>query len=135
MGSIAKTFRTIRTSLAHIKEKEVPHWKEQGAKFKLIAGKAFNKTSPTPVHSELYFIERKSSKKQQINIEKDLYGESALYILEVSIKADEYNYDLKQILVAKDSSLCSFEMEAETTIYIFGGALSLRRNVISIEIL
>ncbi|MBJ7882923.1 pirin-like C-terminal cupin domain-containing protein, partial [Gelidibacter salicanalis] len=38
-----------------------------------------------------------------------------------SINADGYNYGPKQILVAKDSTLCSFEMEPETTVYIFGG--------------
>ncbi len=105
----------------HIEEQEIPHWTEQGAQFKLIAGKAFDKTSPVPVHSELYFIEIKSTDKQQITIGEDLYGESALYILNGSINADGYNYGPKQILVAKDSTLCSFEMEPDTTVYIFGG--------------
>src|SRR5699024_4360446 len=93
----------------------------RGAQFKLIAGKAIDKTSPVPVHSKLYFIEIKSTKKQQIDIGKDLYGENALYILEGSINADSHHYGPKQILVAKDSTLCSFEIGADTTIYIFGG--------------
>ncbi len=119
--ALPKHLEHSEPSFAHIEENEVPHWKEQGAQFKLIAGKAFGKTSPVPVHSELYFIEIKSSHKQQITIGQDLYGESALYILQGSINADGYNYGPKQILVAKESTLCSFEMEAETTVYIFGG--------------
>ena len=87
----------------------------------MIAGKAFGKTSPVPVHSDLYFIEIKTTDKKQIAIGEDLYGESALYILEGSINADGYNYGSKQILVAKDSTLCTFEMEENTTVYIFGG--------------
>lgn len=119
--ALPKHLEQCEPSFAHIEETEIPHWQEQGAEFKLIAGTAFGKTSPVPVHSELYFIEIKSSSKQQINIGENLYGESALYILEGSINADGFNYESKQILVAKDSTLCSFEIEANSTIYIFGG--------------
>ncbi len=119
--ALPKHLEHSEPSFAHIEEKDIPQWNDQGAEFKLIAGKAFDKTSPVPVHSELYFIEIKSTEKQRINIGKDLYGESALYILEGSINADGHNYGPKQILVAKDSTLCSFEMKPETTLYILGG--------------
>ncbi|HLS31394.1 MAG TPA: pirin family protein, partial [Flavobacteriaceae bacterium] len=119
--ALPKHLEQSEPTFHHIEEKDIPHWSEKGAKFKLIGGKAFGKTSPVPVHSELYFIEIKNTNKQLIDIGDDLYGESALYILEGSINADGYNYGPKQILVAKDSTLCSFEMEAGTTVYIFGG--------------
>ncbi|MCM4166628.1 hypothetical protein KCTC52924_01474 [Arenibacter antarcticus] len=119
--ALPKHLEQMEPTFEHIAEEDIPHWSEQGAQFKLIAGKAFDRTSPVPVHSELYFIEIKSTDKQQITIGEDLYGESALYILNGSINADGYNYGPKQILVAKDSTLCSFEMEPETTVYIFGG--------------
>ena len=119
--ALPKNLEQSEPSFTHIEEKEIPTWSKQGARFKLIAGKAFDKKSPVPVHSDLYFIEIKSDRKQQINIGEDLYGESALYILEGSINADGHNYGNKQILVSKDSTLCSFEMEPNTTIYIFGG--------------
>src|SRR5690625_2555936 len=119
--ALPKHLEQMEPTFTHIEAEDIPHWTEQGAKFKLIAGKAFNKESPVPVHSELYFIEIKSTEKKQIDIGDDLYGESALYILEGSINADGHNYEPKQILVAKDSTLCSFEMEPNTTIYIFGG--------------
>ena len=44
-----------------------------------------------------------------------------MYILEGGINADGHSYEPKHILIAKDSTLCSFEMEANTTVYIFGG--------------
>lgn len=119
--ALPKHLEKSEPSFSHIPEEDIPSWKEDGAKFKLIAGKAFDKESPVPVHSDLYFIEIKSHKKQQINIGKDLYGESALYILEGGINADGHSYEPKHILIAKDSTLCSFEMEANTTVYIFGG--------------
>ncbi len=119
--ALPKHLEKSEPSFSHIPEEYIPSWEEDGAKFKLIAGKAFDKESPVPVHSNLYFIEIKSDKKQQINIGKDLYGESALYILEGGINADGHSYEPKHILIAKDSTLCSFEMEANTTVYIFGG--------------
>ncbi|GGG40936.1 hypothetical protein GCM10011532_25820 [Christiangramia forsetii] len=119
--ALPKNLEQMQPTFAHFEEKDIPHWSEQGAQFKLIAGKAFGKVSPVPVHSELYFIEIKSKEKQQINIGKELYGESALYILEGSVTADGHHYGTKQILVAKESTLCSFDMEPNTTLYVFGG--------------
>lgn len=69
----------------------------------------------------MYFIELKSTIKQTVDLGKHLFGESALYILEGSIVSEEHTYQSKQILIAKDSSLCSFTMNKNTTVYIFGG--------------
>jgi len=108
-------------SFTHIDAEQLPSWTEDGVSFKLIAGEAFGKKSPVPVYSALYFVEIKSSETKKINIGKDLFGESALYILDGAITSDGHTYGPKQILVAKDTSLCEFEIEANSTIYIFGG--------------
>ncbi len=108
-------------SFTHVSADEVPSWEDNNVHFKLIAGKAFGKQSPVPIYSPLYFIEIKSSETKTISIGEHLFGESALYILEGSIKSDGYTYETKQLLVAKDSTLCAFEIEANSTIYIFGG--------------
>lgn len=108
-------------SFTHVQANKIPTWETNGIQFKLIAGKAFGKQSPVPVYSPLYFIEIKSSNAQTVSIGEHLFGESALYILEGSIISDGHTYTPKQLLVAKDSTLCSFEIAANTTIYIFGG--------------
>lgn len=66
-------------------------------------------------------IEIKSKSEQVVSIGDQLYGESGLYILEGSIKSGGHEYGPKQILVAKDSTLCEFTISANSTIYIFGG--------------
>ena len=111
----------MEPSFVHIEADKVPYWTENGLSFKLIAGEFQGRKSEVPTYSTLYFIEIKSSKKQKVNIGNDLFGESALYILEGSINSDGTNFGPKQILIAKVSSLCEFEMEENTTIYIFGG--------------
>ena len=66
-------------------------------------------------------MEIKSKQKTILKIGDFLYGESALYILEGAIIDDNHRYESKQILIAKDAKLCHFEMEENTTVYIFGG--------------
>lgn len=108
-------------SFTHVSANEIPSWEDDGVQFKLIAGKAFGKQSPVPVYSPLFFIEIKSEITKTVTIGEHLFGESALYILEGSITSDGHTYESKQLLVAKDSTLCSFEISANSTIYIFGG--------------
>ena len=105
----------------HIEENEMPVWESEGTAFKLIAGEAFGKKSPVPVFSPLYFLELKTTSRQTVKIGEYLYGESALYILEGAIESEGNVYEPKQILIAKDSQLCEFEMHENTTVYIFGG--------------
>lgn len=105
----------------HIEENEMPVWESGGVSFKLIAGEAFGQKSPVPVFSPLYFLELKTTTRKTVKIGEFLYGESALYILEGAIESEGNVYGPKQILIAKDSQLCEFEMHENTTVYIFGG--------------
>lgn len=105
----------------HIEEKELPSWEDKGVRYKLIAGTVLGHRSPVPVHSPLYMIEIKSEKKQTVDIGNHLYGESGLYILDGGIESDGHVYGPKQMLVAKDSSVCAFTILENTTLYIFGG--------------
>ncbi|MGV8813570.1 MAG: pirin-like C-terminal cupin domain-containing protein [Gelidibacter sp.] len=59
--------------------------------------------------------------KQTVNIGDELYGGSGLYILEGAIESEGNVYDPKQLLAAKDSTLCEFTIQENNTIYIFGG--------------
>lgn len=119
--ALPKHLEQMEPSFAHIEAHELPEWKIGSVSAKLIAGEAFGRKSPVPVYSPLYFIELKSTEKQTLNIGSELYGESGLYILEGSIENDGNNYVTKRLLIAKDSTLCEFTMNENTTVYIFGG--------------
>jgi len=105
----------------HLDSSQIPSWTEGYTKFKLIAGEALGKKSSVPVYSKLYMLEIKSEIRQRIKLGHELYGESGLYILEGRIESEGNTYLPKHILVAKGSIICEFVMEANTTIYIFGG--------------
>ena len=119
--ALPKELEQMDPNFTHVEADDIPAWEENGVSYKLIAGEVFGKKSPVPVYSPLYFIEIKSETTQKINIGNHLFGESGLYILEGSIKSGEDIYDPKQILITNDSTLCEFEITANSTVYIFGG--------------
>ncbi|SCX91714.1 pirin family protein [Flavobacterium caeni] len=119
--ALPKELEQMEPSFYHASDHEIPHWQQDGISFKLIAGEVFGRKSPVPVYSPLYLIEIKSNARQTVSIGDELFGESALYILEGSIENDGHTYGPKQILVANDVKLCAFTMAENTTVYIFGG--------------
>ncbi len=119
--ALPKDLEQMEPEFFHIDQEQIPTWTDGDLHFKLVAGEAFGRKSPVPVYSKLYMLEIKSKTKQTLNIGDQLYGESGLYILEGGIESEGNVYDSKQLLVAKESSLCEFTIQANSTIYIFGG--------------
>lgn len=119
--ALPKELENTDPSFYHTEAKDIPAWENDKLIFKLIAGKAFGKESPVPVHSELYFIEIKSSEEAVVDIGGNLYGEVGIYTLNGSIEIEGETHGEKQLLVCQNSKLCSFKMAANSTIYIFGG--------------
>lgn len=119
--ALPKDLEQMEPSFAHISKEELPTWNEGDSQFTLIAGKAFGRESAVPVYSPLYMIEIKSKARTELSLGDQLFGESGIYILEGGIEEGGNTFGPKQLLVAKDHSLCTFTMEANTTIYIFGG--------------
>ncbi len=119
--ALPKELEDMDPSFHHVEAAHIPFWKDGHASFRLIAGEAFGRKSPVPVYSRQFFIEIHSDEQQQINIGEHLFGESGLYILEGGIEHDGHTYGPRQILVAKDATLCAFTLNPGTTVYIFGG--------------
>jgi redox-sensitive bicupin YhaK (pirin superfamily) len=119
--ALPKALEQMDPTFTHIAENDIPAWEEDGVSFKVIAGEAMGKKSPVPVYSPLYMIEIKTTEHKTINVGSGLFGESALYILEGSVISEGNTFEPKHILIAKDSKLCTFELTANSTIYIFGG--------------
>lgn len=119
--ALPKDLEQMDPEFFHIDQEQIPAWTEGDIQFKLIAGEAFGRKSAVPVYSKLYMIEIKSKTSQKVAIGEQLYGESGLYILDGGIESDGNIYQPKQLLVAKESSLCQFTIDANSTVYIFGG--------------
>ncbi len=119
--ALPKHLEQMDPEFFHADADELPTWENEGIHYKLIAGTASGHQSPIPVYSPLYLIELKSKNQTSVKIGNELFGESGIYILEGGIESEGNIFGPKQLLVAKDSSLCEFTMQENTTIYIFGG--------------
>ena len=119
--ALPKEFEEMDCSFYHADTGDLPAWQEGDVSYKLIAGKFSGHESPVPVYSPLYFIEIKSKSEQTISLGDRLYGESGLYILDGAVEGEGHIFEPRQLLVAKESKLCSFNMLADSTVYIFGG--------------
>lgn len=120
--ALPKELEFMQPEFHHTEAKDIPSWTEDTVNYKLIAGQVLGRQSPVPVYSKLYMIEIKTGDTSRIiDFKGQLFGESGLYILEGEIQSSEHTYGAKQILITLDAHLCSFEMKANTTVYIFGG--------------
>lgn len=118
---LPKELEQVEPSFHHISKEAIPSWEDDDVTYKLIAGEIEGLESPVPVHSPLYFIEIKTKTASKINIGSKLFGEVGMYILEGSAKIEGNDYGSKQLLIAKNASLCTFETNGATTLYLFGG--------------
>lgn len=119
--ALPRELELMAPSFSHIDADGLPSWTEGDVDYRLIAGEALGRRSAVPVYSPLYLIEIKSATRQTINIGASLYGEAGLYILEGSVETDGNSFHAQQLLVTTQPSLCAFTIEANTTVYIFGG--------------
>ncbi|RXK48742.1 pirin family protein [Aquirufa rosea] len=119
--ALPKHLEQMEPSFVHVKKEDLPTWQEGKAMFTLIAGKAFQRESAVPVYSPLYMIEIKSSERTVVSLEDELLGESGLYILEGGVEAEGNQYGAKQLLVSQENRICQFTLEANSSVYVFGG--------------
>lgn len=119
--ALPKELEQMDPTFFHANEEDLPQWEADGISYKLVAGKFWGRQSPVPVFSPLYFVQLKSTTRQTVKLGEQLYGECGLYILEGSVKIEGNEFKPRELLVAKDSKLCEFEMAENTTVFFFGG--------------
>lgn len=119
--ALPKHLEEMDPTFFHADTGDLPAWEDDGIAYTLIAGTIMGKTSPVPVYSKLYFLQMKCSTTRTVKIGAELYGEAGMYILEGSIESEGTKFEPKELLVAKNNSLCEFTMNEGTTIYFFGG--------------
>jgi len=119
--ALPKDLEDMEPNFTHVEAKDIPYWEEGTVTFRLIAGEAFGHKSLVPVYSKQFFLEIHSTEQQILNIGSDLFGEAGMYILEGGVESEGHIFGPKQFLVAKEATLCTFTIQADSKIYIFGG--------------
>lgn len=120
--ALPKELEECEPSFYHANENELPNWKQGSVNFRLVAGEVMGRKSGVPVYSPMYLLEICSEEQAEvIDFKGQLFGESGIYILDGSIEAEGETFGTKQLLVTQESGLCSFTIQPNSKIYIFGG--------------
>ncbi len=128
--ALPKAVENVTPSFHHFAADELPHWQEGGLDFRLIAGEAFGKKSPVPVHSPLFMVELKSAQASEIDLSDKLKGEIGICIVEGAIHACGNRIEAGNLLVAKEEDVCKLSLEAGSHLLFFGGeALPEKRHI------
>ncbi|KZS42519.1 pirin [Aquimarina aggregata] len=119
--ALPKELEDIAPEFHHINASDLPSWKDKETTFRLIAGTGYGKTSPLPVHSELFMIEIKSKTAYELEIKGQLRGEIGICIVKGAIVACNDRIEKGNMLVSKTEDSCAITLEPNTHILLFGG--------------
>jgi redox-sensitive bicupin YhaK (pirin superfamily) len=119
--ALPKELEEMEPSFTHIEAGELPTWETESVKFKLIAGTFGGYQSPVPVHSPLFLLELEAMETAELELGKYLFGESGIYILQGFIEQDGHRYGDRQVLIARESTICAFTLTKGSKVYLFGG--------------
>jgi redox-sensitive bicupin YhaK (pirin superfamily) len=118
--ALPKEKEDMGATFEHHEAESIPHFKEQEAHVKLIAGSAFGKTSPVSTYSKLFFmsLELKSGSTFTFDTEGQ---EAALYLLNGAIDLSGTPYGASSFLVFKTGSKIEVHAKEKSELVIFGG--------------
>ena len=119
--ALPKELEDITPEFHHLDASALPSWEDQSAKFKLVAGKGFGKTSPLPVHSDLFMIEITATNDYNLNVTDQLTGEIGICVVSGSVKTCGEEIKAGNMLVSKSENTCDILLTPDTHILLFGG--------------
>lgn len=119
--ALPKEFEEVEPSFHHLDLSELPTWEDRGIHFRLVAGEAFGKQSPLPVHSPLFMLEVTSEAENSLDFSDQLAGEIGICVVKGAVKACDNRVEAGNLLVAKNGEKCALVLEADTHLIFFGG--------------
>lgn len=110
--------------------RDVPKWSDDDLTMALLAGKAYGRTSPLPVHSDMFVLDITATEDTSLSIEGEVDGEIAILVQKGSIKDCDEEITAGQLMISKSDSQCAVQLSAGTRVLLFGGpALEEERHL------
>lgn len=119
--ALPKELEDIDPYFHHFPAADLPVWEEENAMYKLVAGKAYGKESPVPVHSDLFMIDLQTSGEHAFDAAGQLYGEIGIAVVRGSVTACGETISAGNMLVSKAEGECEIGVAEDSHILIFGG--------------
>lgn len=105
----------------HIAKNALPEWQQDNLSIKLIAGEAFGRKSPVPVHSHLFMLKIQAEEDTHLDFNGKLEGEIGIAVVEGSVTACDETVEKGQMLVSNAEGKCAFNVQKDSLLLIFGG--------------
>lgn len=105
----------------HAEASELPKWEDGPCSFTLVAGKAYGRSSPVPVYSNLFFLDVYAREAVALDLAKGLYGEMGLILVEGNLSACGREIDKGSILYRKPGHPCQVSLSQGSRLLVFGG--------------
>ena len=119
--ALPKMLEFTEPAFHHIDADALPQWRENNARYKLIAGKGYGKISPVPVHSDLFMIEIIAEEDHKLDIKDNLFGEVGVTIVSGEVEACGEIIPEGNMLVSKTNEVCKLKILKGAHIFLFGG--------------
>lgn len=108
-------------NFSHHPSATLPEFKVGDIQLKLLLGSAFNKTSPVPVHSDMFYLEVKMPKGSKLTVPARGL-ESAIYLVTGKIQVEDSKIDECTMVVAKNGEDLELVAHTDSHLMVLGGA-------------
>lgn len=127
--ALPKALEMMDPEFHHIPGKELPRWGNSKAIFTLVAGEAFGKRSPVPVHSELFMVEVVAREDYEMKVDGEVKGEIGVCVVKGEIQACEHEIAGGNMLVSKSEDACTIFLKKGAHVFLFGGRPLEERHI------
>ncbi|MGE0735843.1 MAG: pirin family protein [Alphaproteobacteria bacterium] len=118
--ALPQRFEETEPSFAHHPQASLPTLAGDGAQVRVIAGRAFGKTSPARTHSDLFYADVKLEAGARFALAPE-HEERAAYVLDGGIEIDGAGYGPGQLLVFAPKQTITFAAPAGARFVVLGG--------------
>lgn len=119
--ALPKHLEEVEPSFHHIPKEDLPVWGDGALNFTLVAGEAYGRKSPVPVHSNLFMVEVKAADATTFSLDGQAKGEVGICIVKGAVQACDERIEQGNMLVSKVDDACEIQLESGTHLLLFGG--------------
>lgn len=119
--ALPKEHEDIEPSFYHCGEDSIPSIQHGDAQLRLIAGTGFNKKSPVPVFSDLFYFNAELKQGKLFETQLQSNHEGAIYVIDGQIEIEDQIFDPYNLIVLKQGGQLALKALKDAKFMYFGG--------------
>jgi redox-sensitive bicupin YhaK (pirin superfamily) len=119
--ALPKKKEEMEPNFQFYKKAEIPSWRQNNLKIRLVAGNAFGKSAPLQGYSPLFMVDIFAEAETTLDLSNQLKGELAFVIVEGEITEKDHTVKAGQMLISKTDEQCKVCLAEGTRLLLFGG--------------